>query len=71
MQMQMQKKDLLRRYGLITEAFFQIPPQRKAADARFALVNLQSQKDDNEHITVILKPGRKTRERKKASYERR
>jgi hypothetical protein len=40
-------------------------------DARFALVNLQSQKDDDDHITVILKPGRKAKERKKESYERR
>jgi hypothetical protein len=40
-------------------------------DVRFALVNLQFQKDDDDHITVILKPGRKAKEGKKASYERR
>jgi hypothetical protein len=40
-------------------------------DARFALGNLQFQKNDDDHIAVILKTGREAKEGKKASYERR
>jgi hypothetical protein len=58
---------------LTTEVFCLIPPQRKQQmpDARFALENLQSQKNDDDHVTVILKAGMKANEGEDGETERR